>query len=53
MEENYQRKISEIKYEVACKDFKNDVKSVKQFCNTLVKKRNKQSLMDVFNTENN
>lgn len=53
MENNFERKISEIKNETAFKDYQNDVKSMKKFCSTLNKKRNKISLADAFVAENN
>lgn len=45
MEENYERRISELKYESVYRDYKNDVKRVKKFCNTLTKQSNKTNLV--------
>lgn len=52
MEENYERRLSEIKQESAYQDYKNDMKKVKNFCKTL-NKQGKQSLIESFETTKN
>lgn len=53
MNENYQRKVTQLKYDTACKSYECDMKEAKQFCNSLTMKKTQRNLMKTILGPNN